>query len=102
MLYLKRKALSLRTKCKRFAESIVYSLQSKSGNQTDAIKRAAFVIDEPEDEDGVAIGRTTADAPEIDGIIYVTTDTHLNPGDIVNVKVTANQEYDLIGRHIVS
>ena len=60
------------------------------------------IIDEPEDEDGVAIGRTTADAPEIDGIIYVTTDTHLNPGDIVDVKVTANQEYDLIGRHVVS
>ena len=60
------------------------------------------IIDEPEDEDGVAIGRTMADAPEIDGIIYVTTNTHLNPGDIVNVKVTANQEYDLIGRHIVS
>ena len=58
------------------------------------------IIDEPEDEDGVAIGRTTADAPEIDGIIYVTTDGHLNPGDIVDVKVTANQEYDLIGRHI--
>ncbi len=58
------------------------------------------IIDEPEDEDGVAIGRTTADAPEIDGIIYVTTDGHLKPGDIVNVKVTANQEYDLIGRQV--
>lgn len=58
------------------------------------------IIDEPEDEDGVAIGRTMADAPEIDGIIYVTTDTHLKPGDMVNVKVTANEEYDLVGRHI--
>lgn len=58
------------------------------------------IIDECEDEDGVAIGRTTADAPEIDGIIYVTTDGHLNPGDIVNVRVTANEEYDLVGRHV--
>ena len=58
------------------------------------------IIDEPEDEDGVAIGRTMADAPEIDGIIYVTTDSHLKPGDMVNVKVTANEEYDLVGRHI--
>lgn len=58
------------------------------------------IIDECEDEDGVAIGRTTADAPEIDGIIYVTTDDHLNPGDIVNVRVTANEEYDLVGRHV--
>lgn len=60
------------------------------------------IVDDSEDDDGVAIGRTTADAPEIDGIIYVTTDTHLEPGDIVDVKVTANQEYDLIGRHVVS
>jgi ribosomal protein S12 methylthiotransferase len=58
------------------------------------------IIDECEDEDGVAVGRTKADAPEIDGVIYVTTDGHLNPGDIVNVKVTANEEYDLVGRHV--
>ena len=58
------------------------------------------IIDECEDEDGVAIGRTTADAPEIDGIIYVTTDRHLEPGDIVNVCVTDNQDYDLIGREV--
>lgn len=58
------------------------------------------IIDECEDEDGVAIGRTTADAPEIDGIIYVTTDSHLEPGDIVNVRVTDNQDYDLIGREV--
>ena len=56
------------------------------------------IIDEPEDEDGVAVGRTTADAPEIDGVIYVTTDRHLKPGDFVNVRVTDSQDYDLIGR----
>jgi ribosomal protein S12 methylthiotransferase len=56
------------------------------------------LIDESEDEDGVAVGRTTADAPDIDGLIYVTTDRHLEPGDFVDVTVTANQEYDLIGR----
>lgn len=59
------------------------------------------IIDECEDEDGVAIGRTTADAPEIDGIIYVTTDRHLEPGDIVNVRVTDNQDYDLIGPEVL-
>lgn len=59
------------------------------------------IIDECEDEDGVAIGRTTADAPEIDGIIYVTTDRHLEPSDIVNVRVTDNQDYDLIGREVL-
>ena len=46
------------------------------------------IIDEPEDEDGVAVGRTTADAPDIDGVVYVTTDKHLNPGDFVDVRIT--------------
>lgn len=55
------------------------------------------IIDEPEDEDGVAIGRTKADAPDIDGVCYVTTPRHLEPGDIVKVRITANEEHDLIG-----
>ncbi len=55
------------------------------------------IIDEPEDEDGVAVGRTKADAPEIDGVCYVTTPRHLEPGDIVKVRITANEEHDLIG-----
>ncbi len=63
-------------------------------------KTLDVIIDECEDEDGVAVGRTTADAPEIDGVIYVTTDAHLEPGDIVKVKVTANEDYDLVGRHV--
>ena len=60
------------------------------------------LIDEPEDEDGVAVGRTTADAPDIDGVIYVTTDRHLKPGDFVDVKVTDSRDYDLIGREVVN
>jgi len=59
------------------------------------------LIDESEDEDGVAVGRTTADAPDIDGVIYVTTDRHLNPGDFVDVKVTDSRDYDLIGREVL-
>lgn len=56
------------------------------------------IIDEPEDEDGVAVGRTKADAPDIDGVCYVTTPRHLEPGDIVEVRITANEEHDLIGK----
>lgn len=59
------------------------------------------LIDEAEDEDGVAVGRTTADAPDIDGVIYVTNNEGcrpLQPGDFVDVRVTDSQEHDLIGR----
>ncbi|RQW63638.1 30S ribosomal protein S12 methylthiotransferase RimO [Vibrio viridaestus] len=46
------------------------------------------------DEEG-AIGRTYADAPEIDGLVYLNDERSVTPGDIVTVKVTHSDEYDL-------
>jgi ribosomal protein S12 methylthiotransferase len=45
-------------------------------------------------EDG-AIGRSSADAPEIDGNVYVDSEETLKPGEIVRVRVTESDEYDL-------
>ena len=53
------------------------------------------LIDEV-DEDG-AIGRSSADAPEIDGCVYVASERALKPGDIVRVRVTESDEYALWG-----
>ena len=48
-------------------------------------------------EPGVAIGRTAADAPEIDGIITLDDDYGLQPGNRLNVRITDADEYDLWG-----
>lgn len=56
-------------------------------------KEIDVLIDEV-DEDG-AIGRSSADAPEIDGNVYVSSDNPLKPGDLVRVRVTDSDEYDL-------
>jgi ribosomal protein S12 methylthiotransferase len=53
------------------------------------------MIDEV-DEEG-AIGRSMADAPEIDGAVYLNGETNVKPGDIVRVKVENADEYDLWG-----
>jgi ribosomal protein S12 methylthiotransferase len=42
------------------------------------------------------VGRTYADAPEIDGQIYVTG-AELSPGQIVSCEVVAAEGYDLVG-----
>lgn len=42
------------------------------------------------------IGRTTADAPDIDQVVYVTG-KKLRPGAIVSCEIVAAQEYDLVG-----
>ena len=45
----------------------------------------------------VAKGRSKADAPEIDGSVYVSSRRPLKIGDIVTVKIERADEYDLHG-----
>jgi len=42
-----------------------------------------------------AIARSSADAPEIDGVVYIANGSHLNPGDFVEVKITNSDTHDL-------
>lgn len=56
------------------------------------------IIDEIDDEG--AIGRSMADAPDIDGVIYLNGVSQLKPGDIVNVKIEHSDEYDMWGKII--
>lgn len=51
-------------------------------------------------DDNTYAGRTYMDSPEIDGVVYVNTNTDVNIGDFANVKVTEYLEYDLIGELI--
>ncbi len=48
-------------------------------------------------EEGVFIGRTYKDAPNVDGMIFVNSDRELVTGDVVTVGITDFHEYDLIG-----
>jgi len=51
------------------------------------------------DEDGIATCRTKADAPEIDGNLFIDEGTEgLSVGDLVEVEVDEAGEYDLWGR----
>ncbi|WP_337076563.1 30S ribosomal protein S12 methylthiotransferase RimO [Aeromonas dhakensis] len=56
-------------------------------------KEMLVLIDEV-DEEG-ATGRSAADAPEIDGLVYLNGETGIKPGDIVKVRIDEADEYDL-------
>lgn len=43
------------------------------------------------------VGRTYMDSPEIDGVVYITSDEELEIGQFVRGKITEYLEYDLIG-----
>lgn len=62
-------------------------LQAKIGQTID-------VLIDSVTEDG-AVGRSMADAPEIDGVVHLVGATDLQPGDLVQGEVSAADEYDL-------
>ena len=56
-------------------------------------KEMLVLIDEVDEE--CATGRSAADAPEIDGLVYLNGETGLKPGDMVKVRIDEADEYDL-------
>ena len=48
-------------------------------------------------DENAYVARTYGDAPNVDGYIFVNTDTELMSGDFARVHVTGALEYDLIG-----
>ncbi|WP_189676810.1 30S ribosomal protein S12 methylthiotransferase RimO [Sphingomonas glacialis] len=65
-------------------------LQAKVGRTLDVIIDAV-------DEEGGATGRSKADAPEIDGEVFLRDAGHLKQGDIVAVSIEDADEHDLYG-----
>ena len=55
------------------------------------------IIDGLGDVEGTAIGRTKADAPEVDGVVHLTELGQAQPGDIISVNITDADDYDLFG-----
>ena len=63
------------------------------------VGRVIEVIVDDVDEDGIATCRTMADAPEIDGNLFIDEGADaLQPGQIVTVEVDEAGEYDLWGQ----
>jgi len=60
------------------------------------IGRTLSVLIDEVDEEG-AIGRSYADAPEIDGLVYLNGEFNVQPGDRVDVLIEHADEYDLWG-----
>ena len=52
-----------------------------------------ILIDEVDNEG--AIGRTIADAPEIDGMVYLNGENGLEPGQLITGEIEHSDEYDL-------
>jgi ribosomal protein S12 methylthiotransferase len=68
-------------------------------NRSQVGKRLEVVIDRciPEEKNAF-VGRSYADAPEVDGVVYISGEG-LQPGQIVPCEVVASRGYDLIAAY---
>ncbi|HDZ77185.1 MAG TPA: radical SAM protein, partial [Candidatus Omnitrophica bacterium] len=91
-------------KQKRFDALMQEQLSISGEVNRDKIGKIIDVLIEKEEEGCVPlspearyVGRSHADAPEVDGCVFVKSDDKLSCGDIVKVKVIKSYEYDLVG-----
>ncbi|KEY57792.1 30S ribosomal protein S12 methylthiotransferase RimO [Serratia sp. DD3] len=83
----------------RFHRFMQLQQQISAQRLQDKIGREVLVLIDEVDEEG-AIGRSMADAPEIDGAVYLNGESNVKVGDIVKVKIENADEYDLWGSKV--
>lgn len=80
----------------RFHRFMQLQQQISAQRLQDKIGLTLPVIIDEIDEEG-AIGRSMADAPEIDGVVYLNEERQVKVGDIVQVTIENADEYDMWG-----
>ncbi|MBC3380940.1 30S ribosomal protein S12 methylthiotransferase RimO [Serratia fonticola] len=83
----------------RFHRFMQLQQQISAQRLQDKIGREVLVLIDEVDGEG-AIGRSMADAPEIDGAVYLNGEANVKVGDIVKVKIENADEYDLWGSKV--
>lgn len=73
-------------------QEISYEKNQQMIGSTQKVLIEGYLVD-----DDVYVGRTYRDAPEVDGIVFVSAPYELISGSFVDVKITEANEYDLTG-----
>lgn len=81
------------------AEISAQRLQQKIGKTMQVL---VDEIRESEEGDIAAVARSSADAPDIDGLVFIENPAKsIKPGQFVNVKIIDADEYDLYGEPVL-
>jgi ribosomal protein S12 methylthiotransferase len=82
------------TKQERFDRFMRHQQRISTDKLRTRVGQTMQVLVEHETDEGW-VARSYADAPEIDGLVYIDTDETLQPGEFVQVRITDSDEYDL-------
>lgn len=87
------------TKEKRYVETMELLAQISAEQKRRWLGQKMTVIIEelPTEESPYYMGRSQYHAPEVDGVIWVQSETPLGIGDVIQVKVTDSDVYDITG-----
>jgi ribosomal protein S12 methylthiotransferase len=88
--------ISRKLKQERFNKIMSVQQEISAGINTEFLGKIISVLVEGK-QDGSYIGRSQADAPEVDGVVYINTKHLLEIGKFIQVKITDTLEYDLVG-----
>ncbi|WP_167072504.1 30S ribosomal protein S12 methylthiotransferase RimO [Sphingomonas vulcanisoli] len=81
----------------RYARLMALTARISAAKLEAKIGRTLDVIIDAVDEEGGATGRSQADAPEIDGEVFLRDTERLTPGDVIKVLIEDADEHDLYG-----
>ena len=85
------------TKQQRYERFMLHQQVISTTRLNARVGQTLQVLVEQEDEERGWVGRSYADAPEIDGLVFFDSEQALTPGQFVQVKITGSDEYDLYG-----
>ena len=90
------------TKQERYHELMsLQALISEENEQAREGNTIEVVVEGFDSEDAtIAIGRSTWEAPDIDGKIYIENGTGLQVGDFVKVKISQGFTYEAVGEQV--
>jgi len=85
-------------------ERVARFMEKQAGISAEKLKRnigrtREVIIDDVHSSDEYFIGRSSSDAPDIDGLVYIekTSKQNIQVGDITQVTITDTDEYDMWG-----
>ena len=89
--------ITAKIKHQRYKKLMELQKEISLNNNKKYINTTLQCIVEGYSDDGLIILRSEHDAPEVDGLVYATSNSEVVPGDIEKVIIKDADEYDLFG-----
>ena len=91
--------VGVKAKRQRYDELMALQLEISEELLQKRVGKNYDVLIEEVAEDNIRIGRSSLEAPEVDGVIFIDN-SHASVGDIIRAKIVSGSEYDLFAKEV--